>query len=40
MLNLNDDNAILGDVSFSVYSLRCGYCEAMEIKTLNVKSRR
>jgi hypothetical protein len=32
MLNLNDDNAILGDVSFSVYSLRCEYCEAMEDK--------
>jgi len=32
MLNLNDDNAILGDVIFSVYSLRCEYCEAMEDK--------
>jgi hypothetical protein len=32
MLNLNDDNAFLGDVSFSVYSLMCKYCEAMEDK--------
>lgn len=32
MLNLNDDNAFLGDVSFSVYSLMCKYCEATEDK--------
>jgi len=32
MLNLNDGNAFLGDVSFSVYSLMCKYCEATEDK--------
>jgi hypothetical protein len=32
MLNLNDNNAFLGDVGFSVYSLMCKYCEATEDK--------
>jgi hypothetical protein len=32
MSNLNEGNAFLGDVNFSVYNLMCKYCEATKHK--------
>jgi hypothetical protein len=38
MSNLNEGNAFLNDVGYSVHILMCGYCEAIEDDILECQS--
>jgi hypothetical protein len=38
MSNLNEGNEFLNDVSYSVFILMCGYCEAPEYDILECQS--